>query len=341
MPNTTSTLFELLDTQSSNLFDEYGFAVHCPMVLIALSKMGASNQQLRDYYSSWKMENPSLGKLSRQPHSGSEINIDNWQYALHQVNQFGQLQNFFQGWIKQSTADVVMFNVLSRIPIAPASVAFHGLIRLAYGLEADHSGEIAAGLAALVVSNFAIELNQSADRPQAESVAQGLTHLSNSLPNFETPAVNITARIRAVIADTRYAGNLPFMPANAFDQMAGCAIALYRQTSNFTALHMVTALHAARVIFARLPKETVAQFLPALWTAYCAAYVSIGAPSINAIIGEPGTQLPWEQLFARACNSTQDHLIKMIYSCRQEYLCTDSPNLQRLYLASANAILAS
>ena len=342
MLNTDSTLFELLDTQSANLFDEQGFAVHCPMVLTALARMGASDQQLRNYYAHWQTENPALAKVSHSKHSNAdgEIRIDNWQQYLQQVDSFSPLQNFFQSWIKNSSADSVMLQVLSQIPIAPASVAFHGLIRLAYGLEANHHGEIAAALAALVTRNFAIPLQHPADRQPAASVAQGLTHLSHSMQDFETPERNITARIRAVIADPRFAQNLPPIPANAFEDMAMNAIILFHQTRHFTVLHMVTALHAARIIFAHLPDELFHQFLSPLWTAYCAAYVSAGAPRINTIT-HVGNILPWDTLLTAACTSTQDHQIKMIYTCHQEYLRSDSLEAKQLYLESANAFFAS
>jgi len=337
MPNTESTLFELLDTQSSNLFDEEGFAVHCPMVLTALARMGASDQQLRDYYAYWQSENPKLITVRK---SDNAIRIDNWQHYLHQVDSFSSLQYFFQNWIGESSVDAVMLQVLSHIPIAPASVAFHGVIRLAYGLEADHHGEIAAGLAALVVRNFAIQLAHSADQPHVDSVSEGLMHLSNSMKNFETPERNITARIHAVIADPRFAQTLPTLPTDAFNEMATNAITFLHQTQDFTVLHMVTALHAARIILARLPEEIFHQFMPPLWTAYCAAYVSAGAPRIHAVTHK-NSNLPWDTLLARACTCTEDHQIKIIYTCHQEYLNSDSPPAKQLYLESANAFLAS
>jgi hypothetical protein len=307
------------------------------MVLIALSRMGASEPQLRSYFENWQKENPALSKVSRTIHS--EIRRDTWLGSLNQVGDFGPLQYFFQTWIERTSVDAVMAEVLSQIPPAPASVAFHGIIRLAYGLEINHQGEIAAGLAALVLRNFPIHLPLSAGGSHVGSVSAGLAHLSARMPAFTTDEVNITARMRAVIADPRFVPSLPTMPENPFEDMALSAITLYLQTENFTTLHMVTSLHAARIIFARLPAGLYHNYLPALWAAYCAAYVSIGAPQIRSVASQQIKLPEWNTLFGQACNSKRDHMIKLIYTCYQEYLHSDETGTKGLYLAAANAIL--
>jgi hypothetical protein len=329
-------LGNLLTTQSAHLFDEQGFAVHCPMVLTALARMGATDQQLQTYFSDWENDNLTLSKMHRAALMNNAITIETWRDSLNKSENFGQLQQFFQTWIAQTSANAVMLNVLSQIPKAPASVAFHGFIRLAYGLEANHHGEIAAGLAALVVRNFPIELQRPNNPPRAASVAQGLSDLARAMSEFTTPEINITARIRAVVTDPRFARALQIIPADPFNDMAVHAIVLYGQQRNFTGLHMVTALHAARVIFARLPSALFQQYLPSLWIAYCAAFVSIGGTTATPIHAEKQT---WSELIEQAKTSTRDHMIKMIYTCYQEYLNSPDPEIKKHYLAGANTVL--
>ncbi|PRC93814.1 questin oxidase family protein [Solimicrobium silvestre] len=340
-----STLGEMLESQSSFLLDPEGFSNHGPMVLIALAKMGASEQQLRTYLTNSNQENRFHSELAQA--KKLSITQQTWPQQLNQTDNFSQLQIFFKNWITQTSADQVLIEVLNQIPAAPASVAFHAIIRLAYGLEVNHSGEIAAGLAALVVGNLPISIEFRNKEPAA-NVLDGLAALSTEMKGFDTQEINITDRIRAVVADPRFARTVPAMPLHddLLDEMAKTAIVIYSQTHNFTALHMVTGLHAARLVFSRLPISLIKQFMPSLWLAYCAAYASIGAPQIapKILTAEPTAapskhlnNQPWEALFAQTLNSQRDHMIKMIYTCHQEYLRDPSP----LYLDSANAILAS
>lgn len=74
--------------------------------------------------------------------------------------------------------------------------------------------------------------------------------------------------------------NPPIGPALMPD-LARTSIALYFQTADFTALHMVWAAHAARVLFARFPSLASNGAISALWRAACAAYASIGAPIVT------------------------------------------------------------
>ncbi len=334
-------LHQLLTTQSANLFDEQGFAVHCPMVLSALSSLGASDEQLQNYFEIWQKENPALANSVGPTNQSNLITATTWRQSLKNVQDFSALQQFFQNWIEESAPEIVMQQVLSQIPPAPASVAFHGLIRTAHGLEVNHAGEIAAGLAALVVRNFWFDLPQPARPVQVQSVAQALAHFSERMSAFDTPKVNITARMQAVVDDPRFAHSLPAVPANAFAEMQQNAIKLYVQHQNFTTLHMVTALHAAHKIFTRLPDALFERYLPAVWSAYCAAYVSTGAPRIVDAPVASDTLLPWKTLFAAACESNRDHMIKMIYTCHQQYQRATSSDLKLLYLAGANSIFTS
>jgi len=133
--------------------------------------------------------------------------------------------------------------------------------------------------------------------------------------------VSPTARLRAVAADLGFAATLPTAPPVPADQLlaqlARAAIDLYQQTGDFTVLHMVTATHAARVLFGAQPQLAAPRALQTLWTAYGAAYVAVGAPALIATPPSAPAR-SWSEIFDDAIASNDDHVIKMTYSCFSE-----------------------
>jgi len=334
------TLHRLLDDNARYAADNGGMANHCPMALCALAAMGAQPARLQEFFDKWE----GRFALAAKPAVRS-VNRETWPFSLGDASAFTALCGFYEEWIWSAGADAVLAQVLSRIPFAPASGAFHALIRLGYGLEAEHVGEIAAGLAALVSGNLYIDMG-SRQRVPAASVQQGLAVLSRAMNGKTFTGDWIVARLRAVGADPSFYATLPAAPAQPqqqlLDDMAQAAIALYWQTNNFTALHIVTGLHAARRVMAQLPATLAQRLLPDLWVAFCAAYVSTGAPPLAASHVTLHATLPeeelladsadtWHDLFTTAIASDDDHVIKLVYTCYCENRRAPSP----LYLAAA------
>ncbi|WP_230414132.1 questin oxidase family protein [Collimonas silvisoli] len=332
----------MLDANVRFANDNQGFANHCPMALCALAGMGAQPARLQEFFDMWERRFAAAARPVVKPVSrdvNHDINREAWLACIGDANAFPALREYLEEWIWSAGADAVLEQVLSRIPFAPASVAFHALIRLSYGLEAQHVGEIAAGLAALVSGNLHIDMGPE-QRPPAASVNQGWDILSRALGGAKFTGDWITTRVQAAVADPRFRATLPAAPPQPglLDDMALAAIALYWQTNNFTALHIVTGLHAARRVLAHLPAALAQRLLPDLWIAVCAAYASIGAPPLaasNAMLNDDESLVDsadaWQDLFTTAIASDDDHVIKMVYTCYCENLRAPSP----FYLAAA------
>lgn len=327
------TLQQLLDANGRFALNGKGTTNHCPMALCALAAMGAPPARLHDFFEQW------AGRFAL-PEAAPELRIAraSWPAHISQADSFAALRLCFQEWMMEEGPDSVILQVFSRLPFAPASGAFHAVIRLAYGLEAMHDGEIAAGLAALVSGNLPIEIRPDEQRVAA-SVSAALAALSEALHGAVFKGDMITTRLRAVALNPTFRSALPAPPrltplnARLLDDMARAAIQLYWQTNNFTALHMVTGLHAVRRVFSHLPEQIAETLLPDLWSAFCAAYVSIGAPPVADSIGHAPADGadPWPQLFRLALASDDDHDIKTVYTCYCENLRAPSS----LYQAAA------
>jgi Questin oxidase-like len=316
-----AVLTELQDANRRFALDAKGTTNHCPMALVALANMGATPERLRAFFDMWdeKYAIPA-------PVSNVTIARDDW-YANLRGDDFEALRDCFEAWIHEDGIDAVLLAVLSRIPFAPATGAFHALIRLGYGLESGHVAEMAAGLAYLMVGNadLAIPPSQS-----AATVEAGFVSISAAMAGSSFPGDMIVARVRSAVADPRFAPALCAVPISTglLAEMAGLAIATYWQTRNFTVMHMVTGLYAARQIFAHLPEALVLHLLPQMWVSLCGAYASVGAPLIHASQLEDDT-LPsegdWAGLFEKAVLSDNDHVIKMTYTCYRESQVYPSP----------------
>jgi hypothetical protein len=164
------------------------------------------------------------------------------------------------------------------------AAAFHGLIRLAYGIEADHVGEVGAGLATICSRYVDLGLNFD-EAPPTASVEAAFARIAEALGGAVFTGGGIIGDMRAA-ADPRFAAafSLPPIGRALLEDLARQSIALYWQTSNFTVLHMVTTLHAARVLFGRYPHLASDDAIRALWAAACAAYASVGAPPLAEFV---------------------------------------------------------
>lgn len=330
IPARNATLRRLLDANAAFSLDAIGTTNHLPMALVALAGLGAGTDRLEAYFAMWS-------RSYARPLPATELTLSrsSWQGQIGNRAAFGALQGLFTDWVAHEGAPMVITHVLSHIPPAPASGAFHAFIRLGYALEARHEGEVGAALAALVVGNLPIPLDLGA-RPRANSVEAALGQLSLAQGGRTYSGEAITSRLRAVAADPVFDAVLPAPPATPelLDQLSRAAIALYWQTNNFTVLHMVTGLAAARSIQALLPEALATRYLDALWVAFCAAYLTVGAPPLQA----PSTPEPcaaWRELFAAAREDDDDHVIKMTYTCYRESLRDPNP----LYQAAATRLV--
>ena len=126
-----------------------------------------------------------------------------WARHLGERAALGALRLCFQDWIADAGLVSVTTTVLQEVPFAPATQAFHSLVRLAYGIEAGHAGEIAAGLASLISSHLPIDVSPEENRTARRADA-GFDHVAQALSGTAFQGTSITSRLRAVSTDVRF-----------------------------------------------------------------------------------------------------------------------------------------
>ena len=320
--NTLSPLFALGDNMTMLvrlLNDNARFALlhrgtvnHLPMTLVALSKLGASDERLVEYFGYWEQK-------FALPREGVETPLSrrDWTSGLGRREAFWPLADLFAVWIAEEGVEKVVGAVAPRLERGPGALAFHAMIRLAYGVEAGHQGEVAAGLGSWVAAHRDLSLGLTGAQPAA-SVAEGLSRIRAAVGGSPPVGGTISNAMVTVAAKEEFRAALAAPPpGELLREMSRAAIRLYWTTANFTALHMVTAVHVARVILERFPSLATPALSQALWAEWCAAYATVGAPPLE----EPAAEdrpLGWAPICASAVRQNNDHVIKLTYTCRAE-----------------------
>jgi hypothetical protein len=328
--DTDYTLNELLDKNAGFDLAARGTTNHCPMALVALARMGASPLRLREFFDMWERK-----YALPAPRVDTTIERSEWLRHLGNTAAFGALRLCFVDWIADDGPETVIVNVLTQAPFAPATGAFHAIIRMSYGIEAAHHGEIASGLAALVASHLPISVNFD-ERRTAESVESAFVGVARAVESDAVQGSSITARLRAVASHAGFARAMLAPPATSslLDDVARATIAAYWRTRDFTVLHTVTATHAARILFAQLPDALIERLMPSLWVALCAAYATVRKP-LDVEADTPDVDTDWREVCEMAVLADDDHVIKMTYTC----LCESRRQPSPLYLAAASRLV--
>lgn len=270
---------------------------HLPMVLIALWRLGAPPQALQRQLALWQARLP----LADSPQSSARPPLE------------------------------LLRERLPHLLAAPETAAFHGAIRLAYAWESDHAGELAAALAAwepglpalgpvLPAAAGELSLREMLDEVRADP----------DLIMGSRRRQTIMAEMREAQALPGFAAHLP-RPRLSLDELAEASLAVYLGSYDFTALHLVTGLHALRVLLRVAPAVDEGQVLRTLWRAWLAAYVAIGrpAPDWDAVHAGRAGEGDWDEVKPALFKSCNDHRIKLADAAREEWRARGWPGYAR------------
>ena len=306
-----NTLDEML-SKARRYGAEYkgGLSNHLPMALIALDRLGADDQRLHRFAEFYAT------RLDRMPQpSGVAITADNWKDHTggHTYNQ--EYVDFFAAELKRLGKTDALRRYVPELMSGVGGGAFHPLIRLGYGLDAGANQEVAEALAAWAIAYLDLGLSNFAS---SEPLLAQLEHLRTDTAVLEIKPAgpNIFSRLAVIGSSPAFAQFGGLAVDWGLDDIRSAALAIYAGTEdNFTALHLVTSAHSLRLLLTALP-ELTDESLSCFWRALCAAYISIGLPKPTE--AAPDTTLDWRTIARAACASNDDHVIKFVYTCKQE-----------------------
>lgn len=278
---------------------------HLPMALIALAKLGANRRQLEGYYAKYA---PSL--IAKET-TRLDANF-NWRENLGDKSQFDNYLAYFLAQLEGSSVELTLKRHLGRLMSGCGASAFHAIIRLSYGLQQNNDVEVAFGLADLASNYLPIDRGTHTDK----SCIQVLTDALEQFKQIDATGGLISARMKSIVCRPQ------FYQANCapeemdLAQISKLVADLYLQTRDFTVLHAVTSCHAMRYLLPYLNQPTKA--LQFYWAAVIAAVLSVEYLDSKVSPTNPAKSLS-ELNFDAALNSQDSHVIKLVWSCLDEY----------------------
>jgi hypothetical protein len=283
-----------------------GNANHLAMALVALDRLGASDERLREFASIYERQ------LRLKPSAAPALPNGGWKEAMGKKAFETTLAKKFAIDLAAKGRDALLHEVVSHVTPGIASEAFHGLIRTAYAVDSGDDADIANALTSWVIGYGAVG---RLDEPRFDSAIDAFAAMSGDdrFPK-SLPGGSITGRIAKIVAIPAFDEYRAPIRALALGDLARIAALMFLATGDFTVLHLVTACHATRVLKPYLAADAVDHLMIAM----LAAYASVGRPDFDVTVQHPQELPDWSTLAARAIPSNDEHDLKLVYSCQQE-----------------------
>lgn len=301
-----SRLRELLDDARAFAPEHHGgLSNHLPMALTALHALGADDARLSAFFDG------HVPRLDAAPAAGQWEAGRAWADRLGEPGAFADYQALFTEWLLHERPEAVLPQVLPVLMRGVGAAAFHGLIRTAYAVQAQHLGELAEGLA-YWACRF-LPLGALPDEPAGRHATDDPEVALRSLRASPSRARLIFERMRDAAAEPQLHAAVARLRIGerTLPQLAQLAAWAYAGSGNFAVLHLLTSAHAMRLLLPYVDEPLLA--VRAYWQAYAAAVVAAGIERRP----EPHLQ-PWDAIVAHARASDDDHVIKLVHSCREE-----------------------
>lgn len=290
---------------------EYGhnLANHLPMAIVALARLGASEPRMTAFAATYAQQLHPLP--AEQPWPAG----DAWPGRLGDPRAWPMYRALFREWLAHEGAADVLSQTLPMLMRGCGAAAFHALIRAGYAVDAGRVGELADALAYWAARWFTV------GEPSPDGAASDPASVLLDLRGIARPPQGLIADRMAAAA--QYAAFLPAAAALRIDdadaalqRLATLAAQLYAQSGNFTVLHLITSAHALRVLLACIDVDERAPLVRHYWMAYAAGYVAAGMKPAASLDDDdlPG----WGEIIEAAIASDDEHVIKLVDSCREQ-----------------------
>lgn len=300
-----------------------GLSNHLPMAMIALSRLGAGRSRIVEFRERY------VKRLESAPVGGTPLSRAELSRHLGTHARYAELAELFRTLVQEREPHEVVRDALRVLLPGLAGGAFHGLIRLGYAVStlSVPREEVAAALAYMADVHLPLGAGEpSAGAGTAPASLESLMARAASDP-AATGYVGKHGLIFDDLADVAVRPQFaPLLDAaslgpRTLEEAARAALVLYASTANFTALHCVTATHALRMIAPLSSDMELATRV--LCRALLTAYVTIAAPKLAdaaACDRMRARAVPgWDAIAEAACASDDEHVIKIVWTSREEH----------------------
>ena len=295
-------------------------ANHLPMVLVALHRMGASDERLEAYCQIYHKQN---GLVPIRPRVGA-IMRDNWREFLGQRESEGDYRAFFAGEVARLGATLAALLYLPQLIPGLAASATHALMRMAYATMTDSDEETGVALGYWASTYLSLGPSRGLT-PSTDDPAEVLAFMygPTSFRHVEPERDLLWHFMRAVSEQPEFASVVDMLAIGpqSHERIARCSIALYAATLDFCALHAVTGTHWLRLIAPRTPDA--ATTLRYFWQAIASLAPKIGfpvLPSAGELEAWRRAPLPdWPEIYREAVARDDEHDLSLTFSAGEEF----------------------
>ena len=295
-------------------------ANHLPMVLVAMHRLGGSDERLGEYFATYR----DAHDLQPSPPPVAPVERANWTAALGERARETDYRSFFGDEVERLGARAAVAAYLPALLPGVAASATHGLMRLAYGMMRDDAAEVATALGYWAAMYLELGAATGA-APTTDDPVEVLRRMRpvESYRHVETELDLLWHFMRAVAAKPEFHGVVDWLAIgpDTFAQARRASLALYAGTMDFCALHALTGCHWLRLIGPATPEPGLA--LRYFWQAIAALYPKIGFPDLpTAESLEAWRRQPcpdWPDIEAAAVRSDDEHDLSLVFSAREEW----------------------
>ena len=284
---------------------------HAPMAYLAMHGLGIGIDRIRAFADTYQR------RLVAFPPPRETVSVESWRTHIGRRPAYAALQRFFSGEIERCGWRATVASYLPQLISGWVKDAFHPLIRLGYGIEFEVVIEIAAGLAYCTIVGDDPEMLASARRRNRVDMAH-YVDAARALRDSRFARGSFNDRYRRIL------GSVTPKAADDADvqrSVGRVSLDVFDTTHDFFALHLVTSSHAFCICRPFVDDALGAAVVDDLYSIGIAtAYLAIGAPEFVRKV-HPKKELPLDAL-ARA---TDEHDVKIAYSCRAQGLAFDDP----------------
>jgi hypothetical protein len=308
-------------------------ANHLPMILVALHRMGASDERLEAYCQIYRAQNG----LVPVPDPTAEITRHNWREFLGQREREGDYRAFFTGEVARLGATPAAVRYLPELMPGIAASALHAFMRMAYATMTSSDAETGVALGYWAATYLSLGPSQGSP-PATDDPAEVLAFMYKpaAFRQVETERDLLWHFMRAIAFKPEFAPVVDLMAIGpeTHDRVARCSLALYAATLDFCALHAVTGTHWLRLIAPCTPDRAAP--LRYFWQAIASLVPKIGFPTLpgdDQLEACRRMPLPgWPEIFREAITHDDEHDLSLAFSAGEEFKRYGDPLYQ--YAAS-------
>jgi Questin oxidase-like len=297
----------------------YLLSNHAPMAVIALHRLGATDDRLVEWFESYRAANG----LVAPPPPVAPIAPESWDDALGDRARETDYRVFFTAEVRRLGMDSATRRYAPRLFQGVAGSALHPLMRLAYATMMNDPEEAGVALGYWAACHLQLP-RPNGQAPDTDDPAAVLAAVAtiDGVRDYQTETDLLWHNIRAVAALPGFGpvvDRLNFGPDTP-RRMAATSLALFAATMDFAALHALTGLHWVRLLTASL--DDPEPLYRAFWQVIAALVPKIGFPSFpgEAELAEMrnAPAPPWPDIYAAATASSDEHDISLAFSARAE-----------------------